>query len=403
MMDIFMNLRKLYKKIIYCIFNYNIMNYTYKSNNLGTTCSKTGIKIHESGNDYRNNDYRNNDYINNDYRNTDYRNINSHNNYSQTVSFIHNKSHVNKPIDFYNTSLNDLDLDLEHYSLEDLYNLFNIRNEELNEENLKEAKRIVLKMHPDKSKLDQKYFLFFSNAYKRLYSVYEFQNKSSNKKQNKEDYYDEGNQNILNNMFETNKTLKEPKNFNNWFNTQFEKHRLENPNETGYGDWLKSNEGVYDGTENVSKSNMNSVFEKKKKEVQSMIIYNGVNDIISSTFGGSALNETGSNFGGGNIFSNGGLGYTDLKQAHVESVIPVTEEDYERMPKYKNINDYKTQRDRIDTTPLTKEESERILIRNQQNMDKESAALAYKYAVQAEKAKEKNKTFWGEIKQLTGW
>ena len=36
-------------------------------------------------------------------------------------------------------------------------------------------------MHPDKSHLDSKYFLFFSKAYKRLYSIYDFQNKSSNK------------------------------------------------------------------------------------------------------------------------------------------------------------------------------------------------------------------------------
>ena len=42
---------------------------------------------------------------------------------------------------------------------------------------LKNAKQIVLKIHPDKSQLEPKYFIFFSGAYKRLYSIYEFQNK----------------------------------------------------------------------------------------------------------------------------------------------------------------------------------------------------------------------------------
>ncbi len=48
-------------------------------------------------------------------------------------------------------------------------------------------------MHPDKSQLDPKYFLFFSKAYKELYNCYEFMNKSNNKKQNYEEYYDENN------------------------------------------------------------------------------------------------------------------------------------------------------------------------------------------------------------------
>ena len=61
-----------------------------------------------------------------------------------------------------------LDLDLDHYSLEDLYRLFNIYDCVINEPNLKTAKQIVLKMHPDKSRLDAKYFLFFSKAYKRI-------------------------------------------------------------------------------------------------------------------------------------------------------------------------------------------------------------------------------------------
>jgi hypothetical protein len=337
------------------------------------SCPKIGIKIRET--------------------------IPNSNQYSNQNQNIRMTSSLSKPVDFYNTSLNQLDLDLDHYSLDDLYKLFNICDRILDEDSMRSSKQIVLKMHPDKSKLETKYFLFFSSAYKRLYSIYEFQNKSSKKKINNDDYYDESNHNILNNMMETNKSLKDSGNFNQWFNNQFEKHRLDDPNQTGYGDWLKTNEGIYANFDNVSKSNMNSAFEKQKKQLQSMIVYNGISDYDSSSFGGTLLNESHHNFGG----SSGDLNYSDLKQAYVESVIPVTEEDYERMPKYKNLNDYKSQRDNIDTTPLTKAESERILIEKQQQMDRESTALAYKYAIEAEKAKKNTNSFWGEIKQITGW
>ena len=118
-------------------------------------------------------------------------------------------STVRTPVNFYQTSLNNLDLELDHYSLEDLYKLFNIPEHHLSEDALKNAKQIVYKMHPDKSQLDPKYFRFFSAAYKRVYGIFEFQNKSLNKHLATDDYYDDSNKAVLNNMFDTNKGLKD--------------------------------------------------------------------------------------------------------------------------------------------------------------------------------------------------
>ena len=69
-----------------------------------------------------------------------------------------------------------------------------------------------------------------------------------------------------------------------------------------------------------------------------MTTYNGVNDPYASTFGGSTLMEYNKNFTSGTLFSSDGMGYTDLRQAYVESVIPVTEDDYKKMPKYKILS-----------------------------------------------------------------
>ena len=353
-------------------------NNCYKPNN---SCPKAGIKIHETNNQMQQQS------SSNDTREI-YRQMNA-------------KSNIKTPINYYNTSLNTLDLDLDNYSLEDLYNLFNIDSDSLNDESLKNAKQIVHKMHPDKSRLDPKYFRFFLNAYKRVLGIYEFQNKSLKKKFVAEDYHNETYNNVLDNVFQKNKTLKDPKNFNNWFNEKFEKHNTEESikDGKGYGDWLKSNEGLYSCDENITKSNMNEAFEKQKRQIQTLTVYSGINDSFSSFSGSLLAGDDGGNFSG----SLGNMGYTDLRQAHLETVIPVTQEDFERMPKYKSLNDYKTSRDRVDITPISKQDGERLLMQQNQNLEQQSAALAYKYALQNERARKGNESFFADIKQLTGW
>lgn len=356
------------------------MNFTNKKS-LGncntTTCPKVGIKIHSSDNDYKDDPFSSN----------------------LNINPAKKQSSLEKPVNYHNTHLNQLDLDIDHYSLEDLFNLFNISNYVLDETSLKQAKQIVLKMHPDKSRLDPKYFLFFSKAYKQIYGIYEFQNKSDKKTYKNEEYFDEENKQLLDQMFDSKKNLKNPADFNSWFNQNFEKSNFKNDDETnGYGDWLKSNEGTYTFNGTVSKNNMNEIFETRKKEIQSLTVYKGVRDIDANNLGASSLSGHTDNYTGG----QGSLGFTDLRQAYVESVIPITQEDYEKMPKFRNMSEYKSHRDNhSDVQPLSKEESEKILHRNQRQMDLESTALAYKHAKQAEKIKQQQSSFWGEMRQLT--
>ena len=135
--------------------------------------------------------------------------------------------------------------------------------------------------------------------------------------------------------------------------------------------------------------------EQQKKKIQSVIKYQGIND-NTSNFSGSLLGDQSDNFTG----SDGCLNYMDLRQAHIESIIPVTQEDYERMPKYKNVNEYKARRDVTDISPLSKQESERMLLQQGQNLEKDSAALAYKYAQQTEKSVRNNQAFFKDIKLI---
>jgi hypothetical protein len=139
---------------------------------------------------------------------------------------------------------------------------------------------------------------------------------------------------------------------------------------------------------------MNEVFEQKKKQIQSLTVYTGVTDMFASTFGGSLLD------GGGDLSTDT---YTDLRQAYTETLIPVTHEDYNKMQKFNNVSEYRAHRERVDVTPLSKEEAERKLLMQQQQNEQHSAALAFKYAKEAERAKEKQNGFWSDLKQITGW
>lgn len=350
-----------------------------------TTCTKPGIKIRQSNNEYRADPFA------------------GLNPFSQKDD----ADQITASAKYDRNGYNDLDLNIDSYSREDLYKLFGFGKATiLTEEHLKEAKKIAIRTHPDKSQLDNKYFVFFSSAFKRLCAIYEFQNKNVKKDGSQNTNYESVKNNpnavILDKMFDMNTNLKESQNFNAWFNSQFEKHRLEDPVEVGYGGWLKSDDDIV-FSPNVSQSNMAAEIEKRKKQVQTLSEYRGISEQYASTFGGSALIDYNKNFTSNSLFSEDGIGYTDLRQAYVESVIPVTEEDYSNTQKFRSVDEYRRHRDSANITPLSKEEAMRQLYNTNKQKDQESAALAFYYAQQEEKAKQNDDKFWSSIKQVTNW
>jgi len=299
---------------------------------------------------------------------------------------------------------NELDLDINNYELDDILNLFQIPSN-FNEADMKRAKQKVLKLHPDKSKLPAEYFLFYSKAYKVLHSVHQFNNKSSNKTLNTDDYVpldtaEEDKKLALNQFFDKNTKLKNSNNFNQWFNQQFEKNKIENESESsGYGEWLQSEENIEKEKKITSMAAMGEEFGKKKAEVRSMILHQDINDsyynqsVNVSTLAGDIPD----NYSSG-LFSS--VPYQDLKQAHVESVIPVTDEDYNNVPKFKNVNEYVSYRNTQDTTPLSERQALNYLHNKEKLEDTASSKRAYELAKQTELAKEKNKDFWGGIMKI---
>ena len=129
------------------------------------------------------------------------------------------------------------DLNIENYELNDILALFKI-GADFGEDELRAAKKIVLKTHPDKSGLESEYFLFYSKAYRVLFSIWEFKNKSKKElkdiksyKEGKETFFDKQNKKTLD-SFLSKEGLKDTKSFNKWFNTQFEKNKMEREDDT---------------------------------------------------------------------------------------------------------------------------------------------------------------------------
>ena len=68
-------------------------------------------------------------------------------------------------------------LNIQNYSLEELLGLFDLTTYEISVDDLKRSKKKVLMLHPDKSKLDSKYFLFYKKAFDVIVQFYDNQHK----------------------------------------------------------------------------------------------------------------------------------------------------------------------------------------------------------------------------------
>jgi hypothetical protein len=305
-----------------------------------------------------------------------------------------------------------VDLDIDNYNLEDVLNLFKIPMD-FNETDLKRAKQVVLKTHPDKSQLDPEYFRFYSKAYKMLFTIWEFRKRGDVDNNNKNTEYsianididngfdDENKRVLLDNFFEKNGKFKTNRDFNKWFNKEFDKNKIQNDAEQkGYESWLRSDEdGPSTNLGNVSMATMSEEFEKKKSQMRALVKREEIMELNSrgqvqacdlSTDAPGSFNS--------DIFSS--LPYQDLHQAHTETVIPVTHEDFENKQQFKNVNEFMTYRDKQDTKPLSEIQALEYLNNKGKKDDEMAVSRAYQLAKQTEQAKQKNNEFWSGLLML---
>lgn len=286
--------------------------------------------------------------------------------------------------------MENVELDIEKYDLVDLLNLFKL-DYDFDREDLKQAKKIALMTHPDKSGLDKKYFLFFSSAYKAVYEIYQFRHKiktqSTEYKALKDDSPEH--KNFL-------KYIENKKNFNKWFNKMFEETVVKDEySNTGYGDWLISNDDV--DNRSTTMENMANTFERKKRELRAIIPHNEFKEINNSNL--CELTNSRPETYSSDMFSK--LQFEDLKKAHTETVVPVSIDDYNNKRKYKNVNELQQERTiQIRHSLPSYQEHEEQLKRQQLTERKNDTERAYKLIKQDIEVEKKNKKWWGGVLQL---
>jgi hypothetical protein len=293
--------------------------------------------------------------------------------------------------------MENLDLNIHNYDLNDLINLFRLPFH-FKEEHLKDAKKIVLKTHPDKSGLDKEYFLFFSQAYKYLLKIHQLRQSSTttNTEYDKDELWSKEHSVLIDGKI---KTMSQ-EDYADWFNSTFEKMRLKDESEeTGYGDWLKSDDDLV--SETVTTTNqMNEYIQNKKKELRALVVHNDFQDMNTSNGGQFDLvREIPGNYGS-SMFDK--LQFEDVRKAHCESVIPVTEEDFHNRKKYTNIDELNRERtqDMVQNSDRWLSSHESIL-KNAHSQDEDiNIQRAYKLMNQDEMIRENHEKFWSDMKRI---
>jgi hypothetical protein len=185
-----------------------------------------------------------------------------------------------------------------------------------------------------------------------------------------------------------------------WFNKTFEKMRLKDSvEESGYGDWLKSNEDLVDDKV-TNTSQMNEYIQNKKKQLRALVVHQDFKDMNMN--GGNQFDlvrDTPENYGS-TIFNK--LQYEDVRKAHCESVIPVTEEDFHKRTKYTNIDQLNRERtqDMVQNSDRWISTHETKLKEIHNNDEDINIQRAYKLMNQDEVIRVNHDKFWSDLKRL---
>ena len=288
--------------------------------------------------------------------------------------------------------MESMDLDINNYNLKELLNLFKLHYNFTNE-HLRQAKMIFLKTHPDRSHLSMKYFIFFKKAYEIVEKVYYFRTRRKSNCSYTNKYEVEVNKDNAKLLHSLNgKSIKE---FNKWFNEMFIKVKIgDDEDDTGYGEWYKKMEKKEN--KKVPLRNFGIEFEKEKEKCKSIIVYDGIKEYGEGC--GYNLSREKPREYSSDIFSK--LRYEDLRKAHTETVVPVTREDYDRIPKFKNMDSYLKHRETQNISAPSLQQSHEYLDRINNQKNEVSARRAFSLIQQDIAVEEANKKWWSNLKLL---
>lgn len=290
-------------------------------------------------------------------------------------------------------------LDITRYTFDEILELFNL-SYNMTLEQLKGAKKMVLMTHPDKSGLSPDYFLFYKKALDIVVSYYNNISRASTEvTADKLQYapselsgYDKNTKNaVINNI-----SKMESANFNSKFNTFFDKNMVKKVNTERNNWFMNEDENPFITNETVNKSNLTTTFNKMREHTKTIVKYNGVQSLYStpeSTV--SNIYEDEDETGNGDYICSdpfGKLKFDDLRKVHRDqTILSVSETDFNNMPKYKNVDEYNRGRNINDIKPMSKSEAEQLFKNKEAEKQHRAAQLQHQSFLKTMDYQKKNK------------
>lgn len=266
-------------------------------------------------------------------------------------------------------------LDIYSYKFEEVLDLFHL-NYEFSENDLKNAKKMTLHMHPDKSRLPPEYFLFYKKAYEIVYNYYMDRQKITRKISANPEVYipTEIDDSFAKRIQQTTESMGKGK-FNTKFNEIYETQMATPINKEKYEWWSDKSAAIdeYDPNRRVGQGQiadtMNRIRENAISE-RALMQYKGVQDFSCGlTTGSKSMYDDEEDDGSAGYVSCdpfAKLKFDDLRKVHKDqTVFSVSERDFDKMQTYSSIDQYNRARGAQDLTPMDKALAERQFDENE--------------------------------------
>lgn len=289
-------------------------------------------------------------------------------------------------------------LHIESYSLDELLQLFELTTRTINAENLKKAKKKVLMLHPDKSKLGPEYFLFYKKAFDIVVQFYHQQNRqNTTTEEMKQQIYDPPADEAMTKNVRTAMDDVSSREFQQQFNKLFESNHMGLKQDTERNEWFQSEKSSYDlpSEGGVSKQNLNDHFRQARQQTASLVRYQGVQSLNEGHSAGNDLYNDQQEFQDQYMTSDpfSKLKFDDLRKVHRDqSILAVSEDDIHGIQTYRSVDEFNRARSQHSYDPMEKSKADAILRDQELAMKDKMMQREYKAKLQTEAYTEKNKS-----------
>jgi len=294
-------------------------------------------------------------------------------------------------------------LNINMYSFKELLELFQL-DYKISIDDLKRAKLMVLKMHPDKSRLPADYFLFYKKAFDIVVQYYNDSAKTTAKVPTTEQVYsvETADKRVAKTV---NKAMDDMGHdqFQQKFNQLFEQN-MKKPVRTEQNDWFKNNDPLYQFDNVSSASGLAGAVESIKKTTAAMVKYNGVENMSSGgpSFGNLYDDDDDESAGYVTCDPFSKLKFDDLRKVHKDqTVLAVSESDLANMRTYGSIDQLQRERGSMRIEHVDRSESEKILDQREQALRQQMLAKQHADRLRSMEYAEKNKSVMASFLKLT--